>query len=64
MSSGQKIRSDVNKYGYVTVKVGKKGIEEIRPHYLADNMDDDNEYIELLFSNISVSYTHLTLPTI
>ena len=61
MSSGQKIRSDVNKYGYVTVKVGKKGIEEIRPHYLADNMDDDNEYIELLFSNILVDDRFLVI---
>ncbi len=61
MSSGQKIRSDINKYGYVTVKIGKNGVEEVQPHYLTDNLEDDNEYIELLFSNILVDDRFLVI---
>ena len=30
------------------------GIGKIVPHYLEDNYEDDNEYIELLLSNILV----------
>ncbi len=52
MSSGQKIRSDIRKYGYVTVEVTPDGIGGVMPHYLKDNMENENEYVERLFSNI------------
>ncbi len=52
MSSGQKIRSNINKYGYVSIEINKQGVKSITPHYLKENID--NEYIELLISNILV----------
>lgn len=52
MSSGQKIRSDVRKYGYVTVEITPDGIGRVTPHYLEDNLESENEYIERLFSNV------------
>jgi len=53
MSSGQKVRSSVKQFGYVTVHITAEGIE-VAPHYLADNMEKDNEYVELLLSSVLV----------
>lgn len=64
MSSGQKIRSDINKYGYITVQIGPDGVGAITPHYLEDNMDEGNEYIELLLSNILVDDRFLAIGII
>ena len=33
-SAGQKIRSDVNKYGYISLRIGKNGIEHVEPKYI------------------------------
>lgn len=61
MSSGQKSRSNINNYGYVTVNVSENGIGNITPHYLEDNLDDKNEYVELLLSSILVDERSLLI---
>lgn len=61
MSSGQKTRGEIEKFGYLTVQISEDGIGKIVPHYLEDNYEDDNEYIELLLSNILVDERSLLI---
>ena len=51
-SSGQPIRSEVRKFGYVMFKAGKGGIVKIRPTYV--NAEDDMEHLEAFMSSALV----------
>ena len=51
-SSGQTIRSEIKKFGYVMFKVGKGGIVKIRPVYV--NTGDDMEHWQAFMSSALV----------
>lgn len=51
MSSGQPIRSEIKKYGYVTVEVSAEGIGKVEPHYLDNQHNKKTEYVERFFSS-------------
>lgn len=51
-SSGQTIRSDIKKFGYVDVKVTPDKIEKVKPRYI--HGDDDVEFLESFASNALV----------
>lgn len=53
MPSGQKIRGGQENFGYVSVQIEKNGIA-VTPHYLENNLEEDNEYFEMLLSSILV----------
>lgn len=64
MSSGQKSRSEDNRHGYLGVDISKDGVAKITPNYLEDNLEDDNEDFELLFSNILVDARSLFIGVV
>lgn len=51
-SSGQPIRSDIKKFGYVEFEFGKKGLKKVKPIYVTS--DDDMEHFEAFMSNALV----------
>lgn len=51
-SSGQPVRSDIDKLGYVKVRIGKDGIFSVKEHYI--DVDSDMEFMEVFFSNALV----------
>lgn len=51
-SSGQEIRSEIQKFGYVDVKINNDKIEKVKPRYVHGN--DDVEFFESFASSILV----------
>ena len=51
-SSGQPIRSDILKYGYVEAKIGPKGVEKVKVRYIDDGRAQ--EEIENFFSTVMI----------
>ena len=51
-SSGQPIRSEIRKFGYVEFEFGPKGIRKVKPIYVIS--DDDMEHFEAFMSNALV----------
>lgn len=51
-ASGQEIRSEIKKFGYVDIKINDDKIEKVKPRYV--NGDDDVEFLENFASSVLV----------
>lgn len=51
-SAGQDIRSDIKKYGYINLKIGKNGIERVEPKYIEFTGHPRTQVEAWLVSNI------------